>query len=582
MDGSSLAFGGWVIREQRKLAAIVAADVVGYSRLMGRDESGTLAALKSIRRELVDPLVASHGGRVVKSTGDGLLLDFASAVDAVRCAIAMQQGMAVRGVDNRIVFRIGINVGDIIVDGDDIIGDGVNVAARLEQIAEPGGICLADRAHHDIRGRIDVVFTDGGTPTLKNIEEAVRVWHWSGNVTPRPAPAREATASPSIAVLPFDVLSDQMALAHVADALVEDVIALLARMPGFFVISRASSFTFRDRATDVNRIARELGVRYIVEGSLRAIGNGVRVAVELTDAGSGRVLWSGRFEAAQDNTTNLQDEITRAIVGHLVPELTRAEIAVIRRRHVDNIDAWGHFFQASGEIQLGGWSKASIDRACAHLARATAVDPDFALAHAQGALLKALGRTLGIIQSPEIVEEVIRAAEKAIDLDPNNSEVLSHAGCALADIGQRERGLEILERAQEIDPSNAQAHVAFHATRGLDSATREESIAGLRYGMRLSPRDKRLGFWGWVLAVVLLQTGRLSEAVEEAKLASRRDPKLYLPRIAEAVGLVGLDRTDDARTALAAARKLRPELTLEEVRRTHGKRAFALLAPLWG
>ena len=572
-------------RVTRRLAAILAADVVGYSRLMGRDEAGTLAAVKADRRDLIDPLLKRHGGRTVKSTGDGLLLEFSSSVEAVKCAVAIQGAVAARNAaraeDERMAYRIGINVGDIIVDGDDIFGDGVNVAARLEQLAAPGGICLSDRTLHDVRGRLEATFHDGGARELKNIAEPVRVWHWSVDGAQGEARAAPASDSPSIAVVPFAILSDDRALGFVADALVEDVIALLARMPGFFVISRASSFAFRERAGDTARIARELGVRYIVDGSLRSTADGVRVAAQLNDAASGRVLWSGRFDSTVRDASELQDEITRAVVGHLVPELTRAEIAVIRRRRADNVDAWGHFFQAQGEITLGGWSEATVASACAHLDRAIAADPTFALAYGQSALLKALAGKIGVMNLPQIKDESARAAEKAIELDSNSSEVLGLAGCALADIGQRERGIEVLERALDIDPSNAQAHVALGATRCQAAETREQGIAGMRHGMRLSPRDKRLGFWGWALSNTLVQSGRHGEAIEEARLAARRDPKLHLARIAEALGLANLERVDEARAALATARKLRPELTLEEVRRSHGRRALALLTSLW-
>jgi adenylate cyclase len=340
-------------RVERRLAAVLAADVAGYSRLMGADEEGTLAALMTYRRELIDPKIAEYRGRVVKTTGDGYLIEFASVVDATRCAMDVQRGMSERNVsvprDKRLEFRIGINVGDVIIEDDDIFGDGVNIAARLEGIAEPGGIVISASAHDAVINRVSAEFRDLGGLSLKNIERPVRAFQ----VLFDPANAASAVqdrvraqlGAPieglSIAVRPFMVLSDDRGLEFLANGLAEDLIALLARVPGFFLISRASSFAFDDPKTPTSIIAQKLGVRYVVEGSVRGTGDQVRVSTQLAEAEIGRILWSGKFEAARAKTVELQDDIARGIIIELEPALTQAQIAVIRRQRPENVDAWG-------------------------------------------------------------------------------------------------------------------------------------------------------------------------------------------------------------------------------------------------
>jgi adenylate cyclase len=284
------------VTEQRRLAAIVSADVAGYSRLMGADESGTLAALKALRQEVVDPAITSHGGRIVKTTGDGLLLEFPSVVNAVRCAIEVQTAMVDRTADvdedRRIAFRMGINLGDIIVDGDDIFGDGVNVAARLQEIAPAGGICVSSRVHEDVRDRLATTFDDGGTQTLKNIARPVQVWRWQPgrSVAPKSAPAPTALTlpdKPSIVVLPFQNMSGDPEQEYFADGIVEEITTVLGRLKSLFVIARNTSVTYKGKAVDVKQVGRELGVCYALEGSVQRSGDRVRITAQLIDATSG-------------------------------------------------------------------------------------------------------------------------------------------------------------------------------------------------------------------------------------------------------------------------------------------------------
>jgi adenylate cyclase len=579
---------------ERRLAAILAADVAGYSRLMGADEEGTLAALRAHRREFLDPKIAEHRGRIVKTTGDGFLIEFTSVVDATRCAVDVQHGLRERNIsvaqDKRLEFRIGINVGDVIIEDNDIFGDGVNVAARLEGIAEPGGIVISAMAHDAVANRVNAEFCDLGELSLKNIERPVRAFqvmfdpadraNAAGAMrnTVRPPSAAER---PSIAVRPFMILSEDRRLEFLANGLAEDVIALLARVPGFFLISRASSFAFHNPETPTSVIAQQLGVRYVLEGSVRGAGDQVRVSTQLAEAATGRILWSGKFEAARTETLELQDDIARGIIVELEPALTRAEVAVIRRRRPDNVDAWGCYHQAIDALGGHGWNEQVAAEAQDFLRRALELDSSFALARAQLALLSALAQSIGLVErSVELTQEALAAAEMAIADDPGSSEVLGYAGCALSDLGHRERGAEILRQAVEMDPSNAQAEVALGAALAL-LGDPDAGIVRMRHGIKLSPRDRRLGFWGWALGGVLLRANRAGEAVEEARIAARRDPRLHLPPILEALAQATLGRTELARAALMSAKRIRPKLTQQEVEISHGRRAARILAGVW-
>jgi adenylate cyclase len=576
-------------REHRRLAAIVSLDVAGYSRLMVLDETGTLAALKAHRRDLIDHKIAEYEGRIVKTTGDGLLLEFPSVVDAVRCAVDVQRGMADRneGVapDRRLDFRIGINVGDIIIDGGDIFGDGVNLAARIEGQAEPGGIWISRAAHEQVEGKLDLTFDEMGERQLKNIALPVLLYRVStpGCVGPSKAdtPAL-VTDRPSIAVLPFSNLSGDENLALLIDCLAEDVITLLARIPGFFVIARSSSFVYK-AASDVRVVGRELGVRYVVNGSVRAAGELLRVATQLTEAETGIHIWAGRFDVTRGETLELQEDIARGIMVELEPELTRAELAVIRRQRPGSIGAWSSYRQGFGAIAIKGWSEETVAECIRHLRRAIELDPEFALAHAMLALQTALGVNAGLIEDRDEDEALANAkasAERAAHLDDASSEVLGYAGCALSDLGERARGIEMLERAIEIDPSNAQARVALGAAQVFDRQL-ERGIENMALGMRLSPRDRRLGFWGVVYANALARIGRLDEALEAARTACRRDSTLYLARVAAAVVLARLNRREEASTSLAEAKRIRPRLSLPQIERLQGRRAAENLRPIW-
>jgi len=541
--------------------------------------------------------LARHGGRLIKLIGDGALVEFGSVVDALNAAIEFQRSMTSANLDRRddeqIVFRIGVHVGDVIMDGDDLYGDGMNVAARLEGHAPPGGILISGNAKDAVVNRVSAEFRDLGRLPLKNIERPVQAFQVMFDHEERQGadaerlktgivPSSDAASDvSSIAVRPFTVLSDDRELQFLADGLAEDVIALLARVPGFFVIAKASSFEFRNPDIPISVIAQQLGVRYVLGGSVRALGGQIRLAAQLAETASGRLLWSGQFDTERSSAIDLQDEIARGIIVELQPALTRAEIAVIRRQRPENIGAWGFYHQAGGALAANGWNARSVEEARGFLRHALELDANFALARAQLTLLIALAQNTALIEpSNSLRDEAVAAAELAIADDGGSSEVLGYAGCAISDLGDTNRGAEILKQAVELDPSNAQAQVALGAALAL-SGDLDSGIARMKQGIKLSPRDRRLAFWGWALGGFLMRAKRPAEALEEAKLAARRDPRLFLPPVLETLAHIALGQTDAAKISLVSARRLRPELTLREIEISHGRRAVKALADLW-
>jgi adenylate cyclase len=572
---------------KRRLAAILTADVVGYSRLIRADEEGTIEALRALRADLIDPKIAEHNGRIVKLMGDGMLAEFSSVVDAVRAAVETQQAVAIHNAglpkDKWIEFRIGVNMGDIVIDGDDIQGDGVNVAARLEGLANPGGICVSGNVYEEVRDRTDLPFEDMGEQEVKNIDRSVRVWQWvadGSTVTVDAIKAREPLSLPdkaSIAVLPLDNMSDNREYEYLADGMTEDIITLLARIPSFFVIARNSTFSYKGQRPDIRQVGRELGVRYVVEGSLRPIGERLRVTIQLIEAESGNHIWAERFDRAAADLFDVQDEITNAIVARLEPELTRAEFELVRRRPPADMDAWNYYQQASGILSLKGWHQRTFAEGAELYRKAIALDPEFAPARAALSLLLAIGHMIGHVSEPD---EALSEADQALALDSDSSEVLGFAGCALSDLGHTTRGIELLEKAIERDPSNAQAWVALGAAL-LTNRQPELAIEKLEHGLRISPRDNRLAVWGGIHALALGFVGRLDEAIVQARVACRRDDKLHNPRVVLAALLLDGGRLDEATSALAEARRIRPQLSLREVRGVVGGRYAKAMQQIW-
>jgi adenylate cyclase len=355
----------------------------------------------------------------------------------------------------------------------DIHGDGVNVAARLEGLAKPGGICVSGNVYEEVRDRTDLPFEDMGEREVKNIDRPVRVWQWVADgaaVTVDATKASKPLPLPdkaSIAVLPLDNMSESRNYEYLADGITEDIITLLARIPGFFVIARNSTFSYKGQPHDIRQVGRELGVRYVVEGSLRPIGDRLRVTIQLIEAESGNHVWAERFDRAAADLFDVQDEITNAIVARLEPELTRAEFELIRRRPPADMDAWDYYRQASGILSMKGWHERTFAEGAELYRKAIALDPEFAPAHAALSLLLAIGHMIGYVTEPD---EALAEADQALTLDSGSSEVLGFAGCALSDLGHTTRGIELLERAIERDPSNAQAWVALGAALLTDQS----------------------------------------------------------------------------------------------------------------
>jgi adenylate cyclase len=419
---------------ERKLTTVLAADVVGYSRLMGADEVGTLARLKSLRKELVQPKIAEGRGRIVKLMGDGLLAEFPSVVEAVRCAVAIQQDMAGREADlsdeRRIRLRIGVNLGDIIVEGSDIYGDGVNVAARLEGLAEPGGICISGKVYEEVRTKLATAFEDLGEQEVKNIREPVRVYRWT-DAAPNPMPATEGAEDalalpdkPSIVVLPFDNLSTDPEQAYFVDGVVEDLITALSRFPWLYVIARNSSFAYKGRPVQAKQVSQELGVRYLVEGSVRSSPTRLRVTAQLIDATNGHHVWAEKYDRPTGDLFDLQDEICQAIIGVLVPALSSAERERSLRSNRPGLDAW-QAYQKGLAYYYRPYSDANHAEARRMFDRAIELDESFADAYVMIALMGIYaldsGQSSYTGTAEEILAEAAQAAKLAVQLEDNNA-----------------------------------------------------------------------------------------------------------------------------------------------------------------
>ena len=430
-------------RVERRLAAVLAADIAGYSRLMGADEEGTLARLKAIRRHLVDPAIASHRGRIVKTTGDGMLVEFASAVDAARCAAEVQRSMAEQYAavpqDQRIEFRIGIHVGDIIIDDNDIFGDGVNIAARLEGIAQPGGICISDDAQRQIRGKVDIAFDDIGPQALKNIAEPMRAWRarFDGAGSPATLPTELAQPplalpdKPSIAVLPFQNMSADSEQEHFCDGLVEDIITTLSKLARLRVIARNSTFVYKGRSVDVREAARQLGVRYVLEGSVRKSGNRIRITAQLIDAVDGTHLWAERYDRAMDDIFAIQDEITLTLATEMQVKLTEGEQARLHYTTTNNVEAWTYWVQGMSHLRKAV-TKEDNSQARHFWEKALALDPASASLNAKLSFLHSLDARFGWWDDRQTAIDKARAyADRALEIDPENADAYTASSLIL-------------------------------------------------------------------------------------------------------------------------------------------------------
>jgi adenylate cyclase len=557
-------------RVERRLAAILAADVAGYSRLMGVDEEGTLAALKGLRNSIIDPKIAEHRGRIVKTTGDGALVEFASAVDAVRCAAEIQCAMAARNVDapaeRRIEFRIGINLGDIVIEDGDIFGDGVNIAARLEAMAESGGIVVSEDTYRQVRDKLDATFEDAGEQRLKNIVRPMRVYRVRLNRTtqaaPRPLPLPD---KPSIAVLAFQNMSGDPAQDYFADGMSEDIITALSRMRWLFVIARNSSFTYKGRAVDLKQVGRELGVRYLLEGSVRKAANKVRITGQLIDTATGTHLWADRFDGAIEDVFDLQDQVTMSVVGAIAPAIERAEIERAKRKATDNLEAYDYYLRGLGCHYQ--WTKSATEEALCLCYKAIELDPDFGPAYGIASRSHVWKRANGWVSDLEReTAEALKIARRGVEAGVDDALALCGCGFALAYIGRElEAGATFIDRALAIDQNSSAAwHVSSFVRTWLgqpDLAFEHEMRA-----LRLSPLDPRTGQMQFAAGLAQFCAGNVDEAASWAGKAVQALPNWPLGVGFTAASYALGDREEEARKMAAHLYELLgPEVRIADV-----------------
>ena len=553
-------------RVQRRLAAILAADLVGYSRLMGDDEAGTLAALNLHRAEFIHPTVAEYRGRIVKLMGDGALVEFASVVDAVECAVAIQRGMGDRNGDvpesKQIAFRIGINLGDVIIDGDDIYGDGVNVAARLEGLAEPGGVCISDLVHRSVASKLELAFEDLGDQSVENIAQPIRVYRVDISRQPMPGSGSSAADAeilqrPALAVLPFENMGGDPEQAYFADGLTEDIITALSLWRSFPVIARHSTFVYKGEAVNVQEVGQTLGARYVLEGSVRKAGDRVRVTAQLIDADSGHHVWAERFDRHFEDIFDLQDELTQQIAAIVAPELERVGRNRVTVNQPQNLDAWT--LVQRGTALLDEYTKDGNLVAREMFGQALELDPEYSRAHAGLALAFARAMMSGYEFSREVTtEKCMAAARQAVALDASDAYAHNLLGMAYLWARQYEEAVLTYQRAVELNPSYAHARASLGDTLNRIGRT-DEGISLMEDALRLKPDAPNLRHFNAFLARACINARRYEDAVEWARKAIHLRSDLAHAHCLMAVALAHLGRIDESNAAIDACQREQPD-----------------------
>jgi len=557
------------VRVERRLAAILAADVAGYSRLMHSDEEATHAKLTALLTEAVHPAIAEHGGRIVKNTGDGFLAEFPSAVGALRAAMQFQTRVheltTDEAEDRRIVFRVGINIGDVIIEPHDIFGDGVNIAARLESIAEPGGICISSSAHDQVLGKIAVEFVDLGEQRLKNIARPIRILKVLDRIAAaKPRPRLALPDKPSIAVLPFQNLSADPEQEYFADGVVEDITMALSRFRWLFVIDRSSSFTYKGRAVGVKHVGRELGIRYVLEGSVRKGGNRIRIAGQLIDAETGAHLWADRFEGALQDMFDLQDYVTSGVVSAIAPKLQSAEIKRAKHKPTENLDAYDYYLR--GLARARRWTMEANGEALQLFRKAIALDTDLASAYGMAAWCFVQRKARGwMIEPVQESAEATRLARKAVHIGGDDAVALGMGGYALAFVTHEfDDAVAFVDCGLAVNPNSAQAWYLSAWVRvwrgepdlALDHAAR---------AMRLSPIDPSMFSIDGAVAYAHFIAGRYDMASSYAEKAIRSNPDFLLAIYAFAASNALAGRLEPAQKGMARARECNPDLRISNL-----------------
>ncbi len=557
---------------QRKLTAIFAADLEGYSRLMEIDEVGTLRTLTAYR-EIIDALIARDRGRIFNTAGDSVLAEFPSVVDAVQCAVDVQQAIteqnAKRLPEQQRRFRIGVHVGDVLVKGDDLFGDGVNIATRLETLAEPGGICVSGSVRDYVGKKLPVAFTDCGQQAVKNIAEPVRAYRIGANATvpistnerpPLPLPDK-----PSIAVLPFQNMSDDPEQEYFSDGMTEEIITALSRVRWFFVIARNSSFTYKGGGVDVKQVGRELGVRYVLEGSVRKAGNRVRITAQLIEAMSGHHMWADRFDGELTDIFDLQDRVTASVVGAIEPSLKRAEIARAKAKPTENLNAYDLYLRALPNHYA--LTKSGSEEALRLLRQAMRLDPDFAVAKAFAVWCIFTRDNQGFIDDNGEIRDGIRFAREALEAGWDDPTVLQFAGFALCYLAaDHETALAALDRALALNVNSAQALTSSGYVRVFSGDWRT-AIEHFTRAIRLSPLDSGIGYTLDGLAIAYMMAGDYEEALKFGMRSLREMPRHVSAHRHVAASLALLGRTEEARTAMRALLAVAPNFTMSSMQK---------------
>jgi TolB-like protein len=555
--------------DERRLAAILAADVEGYSRLMARDEAAALRDLEAARR-LIDSEIARFRGRIANTAGDSVLAEFASVVDAVGCAVAIQQALA--GIaanvpdERRLRLRIGLHSGDVLVRESQIFGDAVNVAARLEALAEPGGIALSGVVRDQLGTRLPLRLLDAGEQQVKNIPEPVRIYHVLGLGAAAARPVGPSLPDrPSIAVLSFDNLSGDREQDYFADGMVEEIITALSRIRWLFVIARNSSFTYKGRSIDARQVGRELGVRYVLEGSVRKAGSRVRITGQLIDAATGAHLWADRFDGAIEDVFALQDRVAASVVGAIAPRLEQAEIGRAQRKPTESLDAYDHFLR--GMAGIHAWTREANAAAFASFTRAIELDPGFAAAHGMAARCFSQRKSCGWLEDrAHDIATAERLARRAAELGREDTIALSGAAMVLSYVvGDLDTAGDLIDQALALDPSFAWGWLASGWIKGF-SGEHELAIEHVQRAMRLSPTDPHVFTMRAAVGFAHFFAGRYDEALSSSEAALRERPGLLIAIAVAAAAAALAGRQADAERAMARLRTIEPEMSFANLR----------------